>query len=61
MSGYWRMLLRTKAGGSLYLFSTSSEQSARMVLWVLAEETGCDRFYLELEGSDTTEDQREAP
>lgn len=55
MSGYWRMSLRTQNGGSLYLFSTSSEQSARAVLHTLKEDTGCDRFYLELEGSDADE------
>lgn len=50
------MALRTKSGGSLYLFHTSSEQSARTVLRGLKEETGCDRFYVELDGSDAEGD-----
>jgi len=55
VSGYWRMSLRCNNGGSLYLFTTSSEQTARAVLRTLTEETGCDRFYVELDGSDAAD------
>jgi hypothetical protein len=52
MSRYWRVSLRTKEGGSLYLFSTASKRTAHAVVHTLTEQTGCDRFELDLEGSD---------
>ncbi len=53
MSDYWKICLRSREDGQrVFLCSSSSERAARELVSTLNAETGCDRFYVEREGSD---------
>lgn len=52
MSNYWRVCYRTLHAERRFLYSTTSETSARETVRELNAELSTDRFYVEFEGSD---------